>query len=87
MEKKNATDDQKTKAENTGVLISSGLIAGEALMAVILAFIVLGLNLTESTFSLSSMAFFEPSTLLGLLVFAGLVYMLVKIPMKRSMNE
>jgi len=87
MEKKNATDDQKTKAENTGVLISSGLIAGEALMAVILAFVVLGINLSESTFSLSGLAFFEPSTLLGLLVFVGLVYMLVKVPMTRSMKE
>lgn len=87
MEKQNATDDQKTKAENTGVLISSGLIAGEALMAVILAFIVLGINLSEGTFSLSSLAFMEPSTILGLLVFVGLVYMLIKIPMNRSMND
>jgi uncharacterized oligopeptide transporter (OPT) family protein len=39
-------DKQKTtKAENTGVLISSGLIAGGALTAVIIAFIVLGYNL------------------------------------------
>lgn len=87
MEKQNATKEQKTKAENTGVLISSGLIAGEALMAVILAFIVLGINLSESTFSLSNLAFFEPSTILGLLVFVGLVYMLVKIPMTRSMKD
>ena len=87
MEKRNATEDQKTKAENTGVLISSGLIAGEALMAVILAFIVLGINLSENTFSLSNWAFIEPNTFLGLLVFVGLVYMLVKIPMNRSMNE
>ena len=32
----------KIKIENKGVLISSGLIAGEALMAVILAFLYLG---------------------------------------------
>ena len=87
LEKRNATDDQKTNAENTGILISSGLIAGEALMAVVLAFIVLGMNLTDSTFSLSNLAFIEPNTILGLLVFVGLVYMLVKIPMNRSMNE
>jgi hypothetical protein len=39
-----ATDSQKSKAENTGVLISSGLIAGGALTAVVIAFIVLGYN-------------------------------------------
>jgi putative OPT family oligopeptide transporter len=37
--------EQKTKAENTGVLISSGLIAGGALTAVVIAFIVLGYNI------------------------------------------
>ncbi|HHJ53304.1 MAG TPA: oligopeptide transporter, OPT family, partial [Caldithrix abyssi] len=42
LKKQNATEEQKTAAENKGVLISSGLIAGEALMAVILAFVVLG---------------------------------------------
>ncbi|UCF68749.1 MAG: oligopeptide transporter, OPT family [Acidobacteriota bacterium] len=45
LEKKNATRDEKLKAENTGVLISSGLIAGGALTAVVIAFIVLGYNL------------------------------------------
>lgn len=40
-----ADDDQKTTAENTGVLISSGLIAGGALTAVVIAFIVLGYNI------------------------------------------
>ena len=44
-EMKNADDERKLKAENTGVLISSGLIAGGALTAVIIAFIVLGYNL------------------------------------------
>jgi putative OPT family oligopeptide transporter len=36
---------KRLKAENTGVLISSGLIAGGALTAVIIAFVVLGYNL------------------------------------------
>jgi len=44
LKKSNPTDEQKTKAENTGVLISSGLIAGGALTAVVIAFIVLGVN-------------------------------------------
>ena len=41
MNKQGATDEQKTTAENTGILLSSGFIAGEALMAVALAFLVL----------------------------------------------
>lgn len=86
LEKQNATPEIKTKAENTGVLISSGLIAGEALMAVILAFVVLGINISESSFTLSSLAFIEPNTILGLLVFVGLVYLLVKVPLKNLKN-
>ncbi len=82
--KNNASDEQKTTAENTGVLISSGLIAGEALMAVILAFVVLGVNLSEGTFSLNSLAFFEPTPWLGLLAFAGLAYLLIKVPFDRA---
>jgi putative OPT family oligopeptide transporter len=45
LEKSNPDEKKKMKAENTGVLISSGLIAGGALTAVIIAFIVLGYNL------------------------------------------
>ncbi len=84
MKKDNATPEQKTKAENVGVLISSGLIAGEALTAVILAFIVLGVNISESAFELSDFALFEPNFLVGLLAFVGLAYLLIRIPMKNA---
>ncbi len=84
LKKKNATTEQKTKAENAGVLLSSGLIAGEALTAVILAFIVLGVNITESTFKLSDFALLEPNFFLGLLAFAGLAYLLIVVPMKNA---
>lgn len=84
LEKNNASEEQKTKAENTGVLLSSGLIAGEALMAVTLAFVVLGVNLSDSTFSLTNLAFMQPSVILGILVFLGLGYMLVQFPFKKS---
>ena len=87
LKKRNAPEKEKTKAENTGVLISSGLIAGEALMAVTLAFIVLGINLAEWNFSLKSFAvdtlgIESPSVIGGILVFIGLAYLLVKIPLK-----
>jgi putative OPT family oligopeptide transporter len=40
-----ADEERSRKAENTGVLISSGLIAGGALTAVVIAFVVLGFNM------------------------------------------
>jgi len=42
VERQQLEPEGKIRAENAGVLLSSGFIAGEALMAVILAFIVLG---------------------------------------------
>jgi len=51
LERSAATDEEKQKAENTGVLVSSGLIAGGALTAVIIAFLVLGHNLLGTAMS------------------------------------
>jgi len=48
LERDEADDERKQKAENTGVLISSGLIAGGALTAVVIAFLVLGYNMLGS---------------------------------------
>jgi uncharacterized oligopeptide transporter (OPT) family protein len=84
LNKNNATDEQKTKAENTGVLLSSGLIAGESLTAVILAFVVAGVSLSEGTFSLSQLSPFSPTPWLGILAFIGLFYLLIKIPLNKA---
>jgi uncharacterized oligopeptide transporter (OPT) family protein len=45
MKRADSSEEQNRKAENTGVLISSGLIAGGALTAVVIAFVVLGYNM------------------------------------------
>ncbi len=95
MEQKKLPSELKTKAENRGVLISSGLIAGEALMAVILAFIVLGERLMEIShlagenevstlkhFAFNVLGVHEPSAWLGILAFAGLFYLLVNGSLK-----
>jgi putative OPT family oligopeptide transporter len=100
LKKRKATDAQRTSAENKGILISSGLIAGEALMAVILAFIVLGERLSSSVptingekvsslkyFAYQTLGVHHPSALLGLLVFVGLVYLLVTVPLKAAQKE
>ncbi len=82
----NFSDAEKTKAENTGVLLASGLIAGESLMAVILAFIVLGVSLSDGDFSLANLS---PGATpwLGLVIFAILIYLLTKTPMKNAKSE
>ncbi len=81
--KNNYSDEKKTKAESTGILLASGLIAGESLMAVILAFVVLGVSVSGSSFTLASLS---PGATpwLGLVVFAVLFYTLIKLPMKSS---
>ena len=81
--KRNATPEEKTRAVNTGVLLSSGLIAGEALMAVLLAFLVLG----SDTAGWGALPQIAQSPWLGALVFPLLVYVLVKIPLGAMHKE
>ena len=70
-----------TRATNTGVLLSSGFIAGEALMAVVLAFVVMGGRYYDIEQVLPAYA---QSALFGALVFIALYYMLVHVPLKAS---
>jgi len=86
MNKKSYTKKQRIKTENTGVLLASGFIAGESLMAVIIAFVVLGLSLSESSFSLSQLAPFN-TPWLGLIIFATVIYILIQIPLKNGKKE
>jgi putative OPT family oligopeptide transporter len=73
-----------TRATNTGVLLSSGFIAGEALMAVVLAFVVMGGRYYDIEQVLPS---FAQSALFGALVFIVLYYMLVNVPLKASAED
>jgi len=73
-----------TKATNTGVLLSSGFIAGEALMAVLLAFVVLG----GSYFAIEQvLPSFMQSALLGSVVFVLLYHMLVNVSQRASQDD
>ena len=72
-----ATDGERTRATNTGVLLSSGFIAGEALMAVLLAFVV-GASEAVPWLALPQIG---DSALAGAVVFVLLYYMLVRMPL------
>jgi putative OPT family oligopeptide transporter len=85
LKRNNATDEEAVRAENTGTLLSSGFIAGEALMAVILAFLVLGgdffpmlLRIRDTLTGVLP----APRFWLGLVIYPVLIYLLVLVPTK-----
>jgi uncharacterized oligopeptide transporter (OPT) family protein len=77
MDHRKASQEERTRATNTGVLLSSGFIAGEALMAVFLAFVVLG----SEVFPWMVLPQLADSALLGALVFVPVAYVLIKVPL------
>jgi putative OPT family oligopeptide transporter len=82
LKRRNADEATKTKAENTGVLLASGFIAGESLMAVIIAFIVLGHSVIDKAWETAPMIPLPPQGWLGLLVFVFLGYSLIGLPLR-----
>ena len=80
LKEREASDEQVTRATNTGVLLSSGFIAGEALLAVLLAFVV-GASEVVPWLALPQIA---DSALGGALVFFLLYYMLVRMPLNAA---
>ncbi len=90
LEKKEATAEEKTRAENTGILLSSGFIAGESLMAVGIALLVIGADLYRSYFGLPTGAEAPPvlpvvyqGFWVSLLVYPLLLWLLVYLPLKK----
>ena len=77
MDERQAAGEARTRAVNTGVLLSSGFIAGEALMAVLLAFLV-GASEAAPWLDLPQIA---DSALGGALVFVLLHHLLVRTPL------
>ncbi len=77
MDRREASAAERTKAINAGVLLSSGFIAGEALMAVLLAFIVLA----SEVIGWLVLPQIADSAWAGSLIFMLLLYMLIKIPL------
>ena len=82
--KKTRSDAEREALDNTGLLLASGLVAGEALIGIILAaFVGAGINLKQ-VFGLTSD--FEGFWTLGIVVFIILGYVLIKYPLKEMMN-
>jgi uncharacterized oligopeptide transporter (OPT) family protein len=84
LKRNKATEQEARRAENSGILVSSGLIAGQSLMAVMLAFVVLyeqaKLGLDEGQHLLPHLAH---SFWGGLLVYPLLLGLLVWLPLSR----
>ncbi len=77
-EKKIDDESDKEIVNNTGLLLASGLVAGEALVGIILAaFVGAGINLKE-VFGISPD--FDGYWILGVLIFIILAYVLIKYP-------
>lgn len=76
-EKKKFNDAQKSRVENTGVLLAAGLIAGEALIGLLFA----GFAFWEiPVFAI----FEEPTFLISLIVFAFIAWYLIRVPVKHA---
>jgi putative OPT family oligopeptide transporter len=90
-EKKTAfVDEIKSRAENYGILLASGLVAGEALTGILLAGLVaLKLNLNElvgnwdKAGGISKINESLVGTILYFVVFAVLAYVLISIPLRK----
>ena len=84
LNRQNAGADERVRAENTGTLMSSGFIAGESLMAVALAFLVLGADRLPALASLQeSMGGVSSSYWPGLLIYPAMLYLLIALPFQK----
>jgi putative OPT family oligopeptide transporter len=84
LDRQKASPEGRLRAENVGTLLSSGLIAGESLMAVLLAFIVLGGDFFPALASVRArFSGIAPSYPAGLAIYAVLAYLFVVLPLQK----
>jgi len=84
LDRTGATAEQRVRAENTGTLLSSGFIAGEALMAVALAILVLSGDFFPRVLAAwrTLSPGWGPLFWLSLLIYPVLIYLLAWLPLK-----
>jgi len=79
-EKRKHNNAQKVRVENTGVLLASGLIAGEALMGLVIAILAV-----FNIFIYDYFVFFKnPTFWVSFIVLAIIAYVLIQIPLKNA---
>lgn len=84
LDRKGASAEERTRAENIGVLISSGFIAGESLMAVLLALLVIAGDFWPTALGFQSLTFgFESTPWLSIIAYPLVIWMLVKVPVSK----
>jgi putative OPT family oligopeptide transporter len=77
LKRQGATGEERQRAENLGVLLSSGFIAGESLMAVALALLVIGGDFVPWLLGFQRLAGgAEPSFLLSLIAYPAVLVLL-----------
>ena len=80
VEKRKYNEAQKVRVDNTGVLLASGLIAGEALMGLVIAILA-----AFEIFLYNYFAFFQnPTFYISLIVLALVAFVLIQIPLKNA---
>ena len=84
LERRRASAEEKSRAENVGILVSSGFIAGESLMAVVLALVVIAADRWESITGFQSLTFgLRASPWVGLVIYPVVLYLLIRLPLSR----
>lgn len=79
IKKRKYGESQKASVENTGVLLASGLIAGEALMGLVIAIFAI-----FNIFFGSTLGIKNPIYMIGILILLVIAYFLIKIPLKKA---
>jgi len=74
-------DNQKSRIENRGVLLASGLIAGEALVGLVFAAINFARTEGVPNLGLKLLGIQQPNFLISIAIFFALGYLLVKLPL------
>jgi putative OPT family oligopeptide transporter len=87
LKQQGASDDERQRAENLGILMSSGFIAGESLMAVVLALFVIGGDFYPWLLGFQRLSFgAQPTFLLSLVIYPVVLFMLAWVTI-RKMRE
>jgi len=72
-------ENQVATVENTGVLLASGMIAGEALMGLVIAVFAM-----FNTFFSNMLPISHPQYIIGLIIVVVIAYFFVTIPLKKA---